>query len=145
MNEALYPFISIVGFFILLLVMKKFLKFEFCLFCASIFLTWFIFLLLYYLDKFNNLTLIALLMGGSAVGLVYLLERKLEEKFLIFKLPFYLSLIAIALMILTGNVYIELIIFIVIIWLFFILIFLFQNNEIIKKVFQTILNCCKNW
>lgn len=145
MNENIYPFLTISGFFLFFLLVRKISKFNFCLFCASVFLTWLIFLILFYLDKFNNLILISILMGGSIVGIIYLLEEKLKEKFLFFKLPFYLTLVFIALIFLKFNFYFEIFNFILIIWLIFLLLFLFKNNKKIKEIFQVIINCCKNW
>ena len=63
-----------ISFFLLLGIKSLFKKKleKLCVICASVSLTWIFLLILYFLGKFEDLVVIALLMGGSVVGLYYL-------------------------------------------------------------------------
>jgi hypothetical protein len=140
-NELLMVFISIPIIFILTLIFNSLLKKKICAVCASVFLTWLIFLVLYYFGYFQNVLILALLMGASASGIFNLLKEKLN----IFKLPFILTLLTIAYFLLVKQIYFSLVIFILILWILFGVIFLFSKNQNIKSVFQKLIECCKNW
>ena len=93
-------------FFVLLgikSIFKKKLQ-KLCTICASISLTWILLLVLYLFGKFQDLTIIALLLGGSVVGIFYLWERKTKKTKLIFRLPVMITLIYIAYFILYQKI-----------------------------------------
>lgn len=92
MNEILVIFGSITIAFVLSLLLQAFSKLKFCAVCASVLLTWILFLALYYLGYFENLILLAVLIGGSAVGIFSLVKKKIEEQLNVFLLPFILTL-----------------------------------------------------
>lgn len=134
-------------FFVLLgikSIFKKKLQ-KLCTICASISLTWILLLVLYLFGKFQDLTIIALLLGGSVVGIFYLWERKTKKTKLIFRLPVMITLIYIAYFILYQKIILGGLILLLIIWVFFILIYSYRNNKSINIFFNKILECCKKW
>ncbi len=140
-NELLMVFISIPIIFILTLIFNSLLKKKICAVCASVFLTWLIFLVLYYFGYFQNLVVLALLMGATASGIFNLLKEKLN----IFKLPFILTLLTITYFLLVKQIDFSLLIFNLILWLLFGLIFLFSKNQNLKSVIKKLIECCKDW
>lgn len=140
-NELLMVFISIPIIFILTLIFNSLFKKKICAVCASVFLTWLIFLVLYYFGYFQNLVVLALLMGATASGIFNLLKEKLN----IFKLPFILTLLTITYFLLVKQIDFSLLIFNLILWLLFGLIFLFSKNQNLKSVIKKLIECCKDW
>ncbi|BCX15746.1 MAG: hypothetical protein KatS3mg097_638 [Candidatus Parcubacteria bacterium] len=139
--ETLIVFLSTSIIFIFVLIFNAIFKKKICAVCASVFLTWLIFLVLYYFGYFQNLLVLALLIGSSASGIFNLLKEKLN----IFKLPFILTLLTIAYFLLLKQIDIALLIFNLILWLLFALIFLFSKNQNLKSIFQKLIECCKDW
>lgn len=100
-------------------------KKEFCVVCASIFLTWVLLLILNSLNLFQNKIIIAILIGESTLGLFYLINKKFKAME-IFKLPLILTLIVLGYTLLEGFTYSnEVLIFLGILWLFFWIYLLF--------------------
>lgn len=149
MNDPLLLiFAAITGLFLVLLIVKTFVKLKFCVLCASISLTWITLLILYWLNLFEDFVLIALLVGNSIVGIYYLVERKTAEKFHIFRLPFFLSLIFVGYILIFTPVIgrlIPTVILLVSLWLIFGFLFLYGHNPKLKSAVSYIINCCKNW
>ena len=136
-----------VMFFVLLgikAVFKEKLK-KLCVICASVSLTWIFLLILYFLERFENLTLIALLMGGTVVGLFYLWERKTKKQKLIFRLPVLMTFLAIAYFILTKKILIGVLVLIAVLWLIFSIIYLYRKNKNFNSLVNKIVECCKKW
>jgi len=117
-------------------------KNNFCVICASISLTWIILLILYLTNLFDSLLLISLMMGMSLTGIYYFLERKIgrkNEKLKIFRLPFILTLIVFAYYVLTFENIISSVFVVAGLWILFVLIYIYNNSKLIKKL----LECCK--
>ena len=127
---------GITALFFILLFIKSFTKKKFCVICVSVSLTWITLLILYFLNIFTDKLIIGILMGGTSVGLFYMLYEKIG----IFKLPFLLTLISMIYFILGGFV-ISTLYLIAGLWLLFILIYLFKFNKLAKKLIE----CCKKW
>ena len=68
--------ISILAVTALVWLANKILPFRVCPICAGVFLTWSWLLGAHFLSYQINLTIPALLMGGSIVGIAYQLEKK---------------------------------------------------------------------
>lgn len=134
--------------FFILLIIKKFLsnklKKNFCVLCGAVVLTWIGLLVLYFLGIFQNKIILALLIGESTLGIFYLVEKKVKEKLKIFRLPFLLTLILLAYLLLEipKDIIIDAI-FLIVIWVAFILIYLFQSNGKIKKIGRRLIECCR--
>jgi len=145
MSEIVIIFGSITGVFVLLLFVQAFSKLKFCAICASVLLTWTLFLILYYLGYFENLILLSVLIGGSAVGIFSLVKKKIKEQLNIFLLPFLLTLFFIAFVLLGVGSILEPIIFLAALWILFILIYLSRRNPKMKKIVEKVISCCKNF
>ncbi|PIN71235.1 hypothetical protein COT60_03050 [Candidatus Pacearchaeota archaeon CG09_land_8_20_14_0_10_30_9] len=120
-------------------------KKEFCVVCASIFLTWVLLLILNSLNLFQNKIIIAILIGESTLGLFYLINKKFKAME-IFKLPLILTLIVLGYTLLEGFTYSnEVLIFLGILWLFFGFIFFFRKNITFRKFANKLVECCRNF
>ena len=87
-NNLIQILVSITLLFFVLLIIKEFigskLKKNFCAICGAVVLTWLALLILYWLGIFQNKIILALLIGESALGIFYVVERKVREKLKIF-------------------------------------------------------------
>ncbi len=150
---ALLPaFVSITVLFFVFLVAKKsleksFLKNKrFCAICAAVSLTWIALLIPYWSGLFRDGILVALLLGQTILGVFYLVEKKVPEKLLVFRLPFLLTLIALGYSLLVpvgGSVWIVL--FIAILWTVFILFYASKKNKVMGSFVKRMVKCCKEW
>jgi len=148
--DYFFIFLTIALLFFVLLIAKalirlKFKKFDFCVICASVSLTWLALLALYYIGFFNNPVLIALLMGGSIVGIFYLIEGKVKKELKLFRLPFLLSLIFAAYLLLSLSISIKTIFLLIALWLLFLFVFYYRKSKKLKKAIDKIIECCKRW
>ena len=83
-------------------------------------------------------------MGASITGVFYFLESHIEEKLKIYRLPFFVTMIAIVYF-LISKLIIETIYLLIILWLVFIFMYLFQNNQTLRGISKKIIECCKKW
>jgi len=146
MNYIFYAFAAIIALFALLLGIKELFKLRFCVICASVSLTWFGLLVLYWAGKFSHPALIALLLGQSIVGVYYLFEKKAAEKFHLFRLPFLLTLTlagfallgeaqgaAWALVLLGG------------LWIALLFAYFYRERAGIRGLVKRLIACCRDW
>lgn len=134
--------------FFLFLIIKKVFDVELCALCLSVSTTWITYLFLYWFFGFNISDLILVLMGGSVVGLFYLLKEKAEKRdlFSFFQLPILLTLFVFVYGLINLLSVYYLIVFLSVIWVAFALIYIFKNkSSLIKKSVREIIECCKNW
>jgi len=79
--------------FFLLLGIKELLpnktKDNLCVLCSAVILTWITLLSMYYAKIFDEKVIIALLMGGTIVGIYYWCSNKIP----FFRLPLFLTLL----------------------------------------------------
>lgn len=124
-------------------LLNKFLRFEICPICAGVFLTWFWLLILKFLNYNFDFLILALLMGGSAVGIAYKLGEniKSDKKLFLWKLisiPFgFLAFY--------NLIYFHWLWFILILFLNTILFFLLKdnlNNQKVEDIEKKLKNCC---
>lgn len=150
MEEIFNILLGIAILFFILLVFKQFLperkKKKFCVICVSISLIWITLLLLYYLKIFDNLLIIAILIGTSITGIYYLIESKVQEKKKVFRLPFFLTLIFIGYNLVNG-LYKEMNVWILLIalWIIFVFVYLSSSNRRIGLFVNKLIECCKKW
>lgn len=128
----------IIIFFVLSLGLKKIFP-KVCAICLAVSGTW----LVGFAAGFDPVIL-ALLMGGSAVGLMYYMVSILPEKFELFKLPFLLTILAIFSSILKMSIDKYVLALVLMAWLLLGLVFVFRNGRA-KNWFKTVVECCKNW
>jgi hypothetical protein len=131
-------------FFVLLGLKNIFKNKKLCVICASVILTWIILLVLLLIGAFGDKIIIAILMSMTALGIYYLLERKVKKKFMVFRLPLLLSFIFIIYMILEDFNFSSLI-FITALWVLFFIVYLSRTQSSVKTFFKKIVECCKRW
>ncbi len=145
-----YEMFVIIGFFIMLLILKSFLprslQKSFCVICGAVSLTWILLLILFKNGLFANNLIIALLIGQSTVGIYYYVERKLPEKFHLFRLPFLLTLIVTGYSLITiSSTLIFEILSLFSLWIVFIILYVSRNTSSLKKLVEKIIKCCRKW
>ncbi|PIR38012.1 MAG: hypothetical protein COV34_02905 [Candidatus Zambryskibacteria bacterium CG10_big_fil_rev_8_21_14_0_10_42_12] len=145
MNSLFYVLISVVVLYVLILLLRRISWFNVCALCGSVSATWIVFLALYYTGVRTDPVLIGILMGGSVVGLIELVSKKVPESFQIFKIALYLTFIVIAYGLLQRYISEEVFGFLAALWAMSVFIYMFQHNERIKAVGRHIIECCKNW
>lgn len=149
MEEPVLLLLSIsVLFFVLLFVKQALphrLKDKLCVLCAAVSLTWLGFLILYWAGMFSSGISIAILMGSTALGIFYITEKKLDDKWHVFRLPFYATLFLAALVLVTQEAHLSAWLFAGLLWMLFLLLFVYRNNTRIKNFIQKITACCRNW
>ena len=136
--------IGIAGLFLILLLVKSIIKRDFCVLCASVALTWIVLFVLFLTGFFSEKTIIAILMGMTALGIYYLLEKKIKRELTIFRLPFLLTLVFIIYTVL-ESFSLNSLIFLAVLWVIFILIYLFRHNTGFNKFTNKLIGCCKKW
>jgi len=133
--------------FVFYIVLRFALKLKVCALCAAVSTTW-LGLLVMKLSGFDvDPLIISILMGGSAVGIMYLLEKKMPEKYGILKFPFLLTLFAFTYIILTDFKEGPLIYLIILsLWIVFLTVFLTTGKiGVFKNIGKKLVECCKNW
>ena len=136
-------------FFLLLIFKNIFLKKwkkELCVLCVTVILSWIFLLVLYFLERFDDIVIIALLMGGSIVGLFYLIERKVKEEMTLFRLPFYLTLVFLGYGLVNFSVgLLRIFFFLIGLWVLFLVLYLYRTMPVLKTKVQKMIECCKRW
>ena len=145
MESLFYAIIGIIGLFFILLILKNILNFKkLCVLCVSVSLTWIVLLILFLTNIFTDKIIIAILMGHTSLGIFYLWEKNVKEKFKIFRLPLLLTFIFIIYAVLENFEFNSLLL-ILGLWIVFSLIYLFRNNKKFSKVAKKLIECCRNW
>ena len=136
----------IIGLFAIALVVRQITSFKICALCFAVSASWLVGLADYFSKRiiFDNPIVLAILMGGSAVGLMYYLSRVSPNKFSFFKFPYFITALLLIDFVFRREATAPAVLLIVGIWLVFFLIFIFRNKNT-KNWFQKILECCKNW
>ena len=145
MIELSTALLGITVLFAVFLVLRSLFSLKVCALCAAVATTWIILIVLFYLGTTINLTLVGILMGGSVVGVMYLLEQKLPADFIIFKLSFFLTLITIAYFVLEKNIDYKGLITLASIWVLSFVVYANRNTGKFKSIGRKIIECCKNW
>ncbi len=146
MNEAVFTMLLITGLFGTLLLIKSITGWKFCVICTSVGITWIGLLLAYWLGRFEQPLIIAVLMGQSIVGAYYFLERKIDEYWHVFRLPFLLTATLAALVMLGMHVDVPAALSLLgILWVALSLLLLYRQNPKTKAVVDRIIACCRDW
>jgi len=146
MSEITLPFLAIILLFVFLLTLKKFVKLKYCTICMSVSLTWGALLLAHWYGVYSNLIVIAVLMGQSAVGFYYLLERRVKEGLLLFRLPFLLTETWVILFVLGGVAISDRSsLLIVLSWGITLFLYVYRNNKRVNIIVKRVIACCKDW
>ena len=145
MEFLFYTLLGIIGLFFILLILKNILDLKkLCVLCVSVSLTWIILFILFLTNIFTEKIIIAILMGHTSLGIFYLWEKNVREKFKIFRLPLLLTFIFIIYIILENFEFNSFLI-IIELWLIFFLIYLFRNNKKFSAFTKKLIECCRKW
>ena len=131
--------------FTVFLMLRSLFSLKVCALCAAVATSWIILVILFYLGIPVNSILVGILMGGSMVGVIYLLEQKLPADFIIFKLSFFLTLVTTVYFILERSVAYQGLIILASIWVLSFVIYVNRNTGKFKSMGTKIIECCKNW
>ncbi len=145
MIEITFVLIGIVVLFALLVAFRSIGVFKICALCGAVSIAWLTLLVLFYANYEINPVLIGILMGGSVVGLMHLLEQKLPEKYQLFKLPFFITFVFLVYFVLEKSVFIGAIVVVVLTWFVAVVIHIGRRTEGLKALGKKIIECCKNW
>lgn len=145
MTSLAFTLISVTALFALFLMLRTYLALEICALCGAVTATWVLLLGLLYAGMSLNPVLLGLLMGGSVVGAMYLLQNKLDHRYRIFSLPFLLSGISLAYLAIVKQVDVVALAVLGMLWLLFFVLYVRRHGKRIKDVSQKIIECCKNW
>lgn len=144
----MWIFMAILVFFVLILFLKRMFKKRIekvCALCGAVLLTWIIFLILLKMNRFTDKTLLALLIGGSLVGLLYILEKKIPLEWTLFRVPFYLTEVLVLYSVLENSIQKEATLFVTVTWLIAFILFFYKRNTFLSNIAKKIVACCKNW
>lgn len=141
MENLFLVLIGITALFFILLILKNLLNWKkFCTLCVAVSLTWIILLILLLTNVFTDKIIIAILMGHTSLGIFYLWEKRVKKRTRLFRLPLLLTFIFIIYSLLEKFI-LNGILFLLALWTFFLIIYLFKNNKMAKKIIE----CCKRW
>ncbi len=135
----------IVFFFAVFLGLKRVIPRLGCALCAAVSATWLIFLLGAIAWGVPVRSIVAIMVGQSAVGLMYMAAKKIPEDFLVFRLAYIcLALVLSALIggIPAGRLTLSIITGL---WIISIILYLYRKNPLVRALFEKIISCCKNW
>ena len=134
--------------FLLGLVLRQLGLRRLCALCFGVSGAWVAGLLWFWLGLEGvDPLLLALLLGASASGGMYWLSSKLEKKWQVFKLPFFLSALALFALLLRPQWALDwwLWLILALLWGLAGLIFVWRESPGMKKIFERVVECCKNW
>jgi hypothetical protein len=137
--------IGIIIVFAVFLALRSIFSFKVCALCASAFSVWVVLLFLFYSGNLVDPILIGILMGGSVVGMMYMLEQKLSEKYQIFKLPFFLTFVSAAYFVLERSVSYSAVLILLLLWVLLSGLYAARNTAELTTLGKKIIECCKNW
>ena len=148
MTDIFYVFASISAVFFVVLIAKWALKLsdKICVICASVSLTWILFLAMFYLGKYNNIVILSLLIGESVIGSYYLIEKRMTGNKGIFRLPLLLTMTAAGYLLLTIPTDLwKIALLILLAWAVFLMFYGYRNNPRLAVFVKKVVECCKNW
>lgn len=145
MSYEIIVLLAVTLLFFVFLVLKKTLNIRICALCSAAVITWLSLLIAYWLGIWSDELLLAVLMGGSAVGLLYSMEKRLPERFHLFRLPYYLTLVIVVVISLGRHIGINEIMFLGTLWFVFYLVYLLRTKPKIKRLADRIVACCRDW
>ena len=145
--NVLIVMVSIVIAFPILFAIKELSRKYFCVICASVSVTWFLLVVLFRLGYFTDPVIVALLMGESVLGIYYLVEKRVPDMFLLFRLPFLLTLTALMYLLLMGifDGVLYVVLLLGLLWGGTFVIYSWQSNAYARTVIKKMIACCRGW
>jgi hypothetical protein len=144
MSPLFTPLFLIACLFLLMLLVKRITGWGLCAICAAVSTTWIILLVLFWAGRFPHPVIIGVLMGQSTIGVYYLLERKVEKRFHLFRLPFLLTA-TLGVVAALGEFESGAAWLVAAVWLLFFGVHFLHNSAWGKRIAEHIIACCKNW
>lgn len=138
----------ILSFFALGMLVSSLTRYEVCALCIGISFTWLTLLGLHWSGtRLIDPIVLALLMGGSAVGLMYYLAARAPARYSLFKLPFLVSVLLAVYGVLRGIGAMQWtpIMLVVGLWIAFGVLHVWRENPRLRRVGERLIACCKNW
>ena len=140
---VLLVFAAVVVIFALVLGARRFAKRDLCALCLSVSLTWIGLLGLHRMGMFENTVLLALLMGQSVTGIFYMLKDRLPKVLRIFTLPFFLTLTAIAYILITEDYIMWTFGLLTAVWVGSWFIFASREDPGTQPLAKVVMECCE--
>lgn len=140
-------FILLTSFFIGSVLFRKITGIKLCAICSAVSGTWLVLLFLYFTKGNVDPLILGVLMGGSAVGVMYYLSSRVPEKYQLLKFPFLISAFWIVFRLIGGvdkNILMETMV-VGGVWVVLGTILVLYNNNRFKEVGKRLIECCKNW
>lgn len=131
--------------FVALLFIKRATTLRFCALCTAVSGTWIGLLGLYYSGYYDNETVIALFLGQTIVGTMYLGERNLPDRYSVFTLPYLLTGTVIGYLLLDPGASVYAGGLVLLTWLLAVFLFAYREHERVAVVFDEIIACCRDW
>lgn len=144
---TLFALILLLSSFLLALAIRTVTGLKICALCASVTLTWLLLLMVQVSRGGVDPILLALLMGGSVVGLMYYISSKVPERYHVVKFAFLITLFWLLRLLIggTSNALAKEAFLIVIVWIGSIGVLLAYTNGTFKEMGTKLIECCKNW
>ena len=141
----LYVFVAVIVLFGLWLAAKNILGRRLCAICLAVSTTWLGLLVAYKLGLFEDQTLLALLMGQSIAGLYFLFEKRVHQRWLLFRLPVLLTLTYLFYDVLTWQFNIPAAAALLGLWVIFGAMYASKTKPSVKLAVKRLIECCGDW
>lgn len=145
MSISLLVFLSISLLFLLLLAVKQWARVKLCPLCLAVGSSWFALLILNRLGIVIEPIITALLLGQSVVGVYYMAEKRVPERYHVFRLPFLLTFTLMALALLGEERLGGATLFVAGTWVVFGILYTWRQNTRVAKIVQRVIACCRDW
>ncbi len=146
MESLFYVLVGMIFLFGAFLVGKSLIKKkEFCVICALVSFSWLVLLFFYWEGIFEDMLVIAILMGQSSIGFYYFLESRIDERFKVFRLPFILSLVFVIYSVVSLGFGFNSFVLILVLWVLFGFLYFYRNYSGVSVVVNKLVECCKKW
>ncbi|MEX1027981.1 MAG: hypothetical protein WD049_08250 [Candidatus Paceibacterota bacterium] len=121
-----------------------------CALCLAILCTWVggLVALVFFPGRFEiDPVLVGILMGGSVIGVMYFLSRRVPRTLKVFTLPFVLTGVWGSYHLVTVAQYLRAVelVFLAVIWVVFGIVALGRNHRGTQSMFKQIVACCRDW
>jgi hypothetical protein len=138
---------GMVAAFAVLLALKRLSGLRFCVLCVTVGATWLALLALHWAGTYENRVLLALLMGQTITGLHYLVEGRVREELLVFRLPFVLTLVALFYLAIAPDAAVAagLSGVVAATWVIALAVYATRNVDGLKSIARQVIECCKDW
>lgn len=134
------------GWFLILLLFKSASGWKFCVACVATGSTWMALLIIRAAGVSFDPLFIGILMGESIGGLYYLLEKRLDERWHVFRWPYLITATAAAYLTLgSRESMMQTIAFIALMWLVFGIVYAARTYPTFKKIAERLIACCRDW